>query len=94
MEYDICERFCLMAQTARTFAKCNSSSDRHRKTSDSLLLVAAFSATGTIHLQLLQDDSILFQLHSKNRLVEKTTNLIGWPNIGYILVVLTNILVN
>ena len=33
-------------------------------------------------------------LHSKNRLVEKTTNLIGWPNIGYILVVLTNILVN
>ena len=33
-------------------------------------------------------------VHSKNRLVEKTTNLIGWPNIGYILVVLTNILVN
>ena len=39
-------------------------------------------------------ESFYENVHSKNRLVEKTTNLIGWPNIGYILVVLTNILVN
>ena len=34
--------------------------------SDSLLLVAAFLATGTIHLQLLQDDNIIFQLPSQS----------------------------
>ena len=50
----------------RTFVKCNRSSDKHRKTSDNLLLVAAFSATGTIHLQLLQNDSILFPLQSQD----------------------------
>ena len=68
MEYDICERFCLMAQTAlfNEHLPNVSSSDRHLKTSDSLLLVAAFSATGTIHLQLLQDNSILFQLPSQS----------------------------
>ena len=69
MEYDIGERFRLMAQTAlydEHLPNVTAAATDTAKQVIVYILVAAFSATGTIHLQLPQDDKILFQLQSQS----------------------------
>ena len=53
-------------------------------TLSTLFSVFAVSFLVSVHLTffLSLHPSIHMSLHSKNRLVKKTTNLLGWPNIG------------